>query len=156
MINNIGPLFGVSIIHENGNLEYNSSNDYKVTHNKLVYEKCQKEIDEISHYDKMMLENNNVVGLWSNAAIMTKFYDCIVVIESFEYKVAICFIPEVVTSEQLFAFKKMYSRISYNEFHYGDRTLIDNKFKIKSIKDQPLEYILNIMEEKQELKRRYA
>ena len=156
MLNNIGPLFGISIIYKNGNLEYNSSNNYKETHNKLIYDKCQKEINKTDYYNKMLLENNRTVGLWSNAAIMTKFYDCIVVIESFEYKVALCFIPETVTSEQINSFRKMYTRSSYNNFHYGDRTLIDNNFRIKSIKDEPIEYILNIMEGKQETKRRLA
>ncbi len=154
MTSNTTPLFGVSIIYKNGNFEYNSSSDYKKTHNKLIYEKCYDEIDKIEHYDKLILEKNNSVGLWSNAAIMTKFYDCIVVIESYEYKVALCFIPELVTSEQILTFNKIYTRDSYNDFNYGARVLVNDKFKVKPIKDQPLEYIYNILENKKANQRR--
>ena len=148
------PLFGVLVIDNNGNTKYNSCDSYKKTHNKLLYEIKQAEIDRIDEYDKALLVNNRVIGLWPYAGLLSKFYNDVVVLENFEYRVSVVFIPENVSEEQINVFRRTYSKDGFKTFGYGDRTLEDGVFKIKSIKNEPLDYIIDIMNSKQNIRRR--
>ena len=143
-------LYGATVISTKGIVKQKFTNSNKISHDDLLYQLYPKLIDKVGLATKKYYENIRYTGLWPNAAILTRYYNALVIIENDEYKVNLVFIPEKVNKLQINNFKRIFLNSKYVDYTYGDRTINNKRFSINSIKHEGIDYIINILEMKQE------
>ena len=79
---------------------------------------------------------------------MTKYYNCIIVLESFEFKIGFVLIPESVNNNQLDAFKRHFFDDFYDGFNYMKKMCIDGQFVSPSFKGDSVEKLYNVLKSK--------
>lgn len=141
-------LFGVISITPNGSYKESNTFNKNNWHDDMVYKNYKEEIDKLDSRVIKFYENDKYTGLWPRIAALTKYYDVLTVIENFMYSINVVFVPENVTDEQIQTFKKIFSKNVYNEFIYGDKTVVNGKFEVLFKSHKQIEDIIELLENK--------
>ena len=143
-----GYLYATTIITRDGALRNYKSSVRNKSHDDMVEENYKNELAVLNINPRRYFEKSRYTGLWPNIAALTKYYDALIVLETFEYKVNYVFIPEHISNEQLQTFKHYYSKSMYDSYTFGDKTIENGRYTVKVIRPNGIEPILDILESK--------